>query len=60
MDAKKASDILTQVAHASQKAGLLTLDEAVIVSQAIKVIQAVASPPVEDVKWVSTDVAEKE
>lgn len=41
MDAKKASEILFQIAQAAQKAGLLTLDEAVVTVQAMQTIKEV-------------------
>lgn len=46
MDNKQAIDILIQVAHLAQKGGLLQLNDAVAVSQAITVL----SPNKEEVK----------
>lgn len=45
MDQKQAIEILVQVAHLAQKGGLLQLQDAVAVAQAIEIVA-----PKEDVK----------
>lgn len=49
MEAKRAVDVLTQVAVAAQKGGLLTLEEAPIVLEAVQFLNGLVSPK-EDVK----------
>lgn len=44
METKQAVDILTQVAFAAQKGGLLTLQEAVITAQAIEKLTSLVIP----------------
>lgn len=44
MDKDKAIDVLVQIAMLAQKGGLLTLEEAVIVFDAVKAVKPLPSP----------------
>lgn len=51
MEDKKAIELLVQIAHLAQKAGLLSLEDAVHTVEAIKVaVKLVADKPVDDGK----------